>query len=53
VAKSNDEKYQLINVRFEHPYHQALRKMAYDQHVSIAQLIRDAVIEKYFEKKQK
>jgi predicted HicB family RNase H-like nuclease len=53
VAKSNDEKYQLVNVRFEHPDHQALRKMAFDQNISIAKLIRDAVIEKYFDKKQK
>jgi len=53
MAKSADDKYQLVNVRFEHPYHQVLRKMAFDQNVSIAQLIRDAVIEKYFDKKKK
>lgn len=53
MKTKTEEKYQVLNVRFEHPYHKILRKMAFDKGVSMAELVRQAVMEKYFEKEEK
>lgn len=48
--KKDKVEYQVLNVRFEPAYHKVLRKMAFEQNISMAELVRRAVVEKYFEK---